>query len=79
MVSIGSEIIEIINIRFDFLKKDLSCESSLIDGLGMSSLDIVKLIIAIEEFYGIEISDEAAKTINTVGDMVFVVEKITKK
>jgi acyl carrier protein len=76
MVSTGSEIIEIINIRFDFLKKDFSPELSLIDDLGMSSLDMVKLIIAIEEFYGIEISDDVARAIGTIGDMALAVEKI---
>lgn len=42
--------------------------------LGADSLDVVDLIMALEEEFDIEIPDEAAKTIKTVGDIVKYIE-----
>ncbi len=44
--------------------------ASFIDDLGADSLDTVELVMAFEEEFSIEISDEAAKDIQTVGDAV---------
>lgn len=45
-------------------------EASFIDDLGADSLDIVELVMAMEEEYDIEIPDEAAEKLKTVGDVV---------
>ncbi|MGL4731612.1 MAG: acyl carrier protein [Clostridium sp.] len=50
--------------------EDISLESSFIDDLGADSLDIVELIMALEEEFDIEIPDEDAEKISTVGDVV---------
>ena len=42
--------------------------ASFIDDLGADSLDIVELVMAFEEEFGVEIPDDAAEKINTVGD-----------
>ncbi len=42
--------------------------ASFIDDLGADSLDTVELVMAFEEEFGIEIPDDAAETIQTVGD-----------
>ena len=44
--------------------------ASFIDDLGADSLDTVELVMAFEEEFGIEIPDDAAETIQTVGDAV---------
>ncbi len=49
-------------------------ESTIIDDLGADSLDVVELVMALEEEFGIEIPDEDAEKINTVGDIVSYVE-----
>ncbi|TDT61609.1 acyl carrier protein [Fonticella tunisiensis] len=49
---------------------DITMESSFIDDLGADSLDIVELIMALEEEFDIEIPDEEAEKIQTVGDVV---------
>ena len=43
-------------------------EASFIDDLGADSLDMVELILAIEEEYGFEVSEDEATKIVTVGD-----------
>ena len=48
--------------------------ASFIDDLGADSLDTVELVMAFEEEFGIEIPDDAAETIQTVGDAVKFIE-----
>ena len=49
--------------------------ASFIDDLGADSLDTVELVMAFEEEFGVEIPDDAAETILTVGDAVKFIEK----
>lgn len=48
----------------------VTMEASFIDDLGADSLDIVELIMALEEAFDIEIPDEDAEKVATVGDVV---------
>ena len=50
---------------------EVNIDSTFIDDLGADSLDIVELIMAFEEEFGIEIPDEAAEKIKTVQDVVY--------
>ncbi len=53
------------------VEEDKVIESaSFIDDLGADSLDTVELVMAFEEEFGIEIPDDAAENIQTVGDAV---------
>ena len=49
---------------------EVTLESRFIDDLGADSLDIVELIMALEEEFDMEIPDEEAEKISTVGDVV---------
>lgn len=49
---------------------DVTMESSLMDDLGADSLDLVELIMALEQEFDVEIPDEDAEKIKTVGDAV---------
>jgi acyl carrier protein len=51
-------------------EKEVTQTSSFIDDLGADSLDIVELVMAFEEEFGVEIPDDAAEKITTVGDAV---------
>lgn len=56
---------------------DIQMESSFIDDLGADSLDIVELIMALEEEFSLEIPDNEAEKITTVGDAVEYIQKNT--
>lgn len=49
--------------------------ASFCDDLGTDSLDVVELVMAVEEEFGIEIQDEDAEKIKTVGEAVKYVEE----
>ncbi len=53
-------------------------EASFIDDLGADSLDIVELVMAIEEEFGLEISDDDAVKIQTIGDAINYVDERQK-
>jgi acyl carrier protein len=50
-------------------------KASFIDDLGADSLDTVELVMAFEDEFGVEIPDDAAETILTVGDATRFLEK----
>ena len=51
--------------------------ANFIDDLGADSLDTVELVMAFEEEFGVEIPDDAAEKIATVGDAVSFIESNT--
>jgi acyl carrier protein len=59
----------------DVKEEDITEDASFIDDLGADSLDIVELIMRLEEEFDIEIPDEDAEKINTVGELVEYIEK----
>ncbi len=59
-------IAEKLNVDQDEIK----LESSIVDDLGADSIDLIELIMNLEEEYGINISDEEAVKLKTVGDVV---------
>ncbi|TCS79672.1 acyl carrier protein [Pectinatus cerevisiiphilus] len=64
-------VVEQLGVEADEVKID----STFIDDLGADSLDIVELIMAFEEEFGIEIPDEAAEKIKTVQDVVTYIDQ----
>ncbi|MBS0617948.1 MAG: acyl carrier protein [Spirochaetes bacterium] len=54
---------------------EVTNESHFIDDLGADSLDTVELVMALEEEFGIEIPDEDAEKIQTVGDVQKYIEE----
>ena len=54
-------------------------EASFIDDLGADSLDIVELVMAFEEEFGVEIPDDAAEKITTVNDAISYIDANAEK
>jgi acyl carrier protein len=63
-------ISEMIIEQLGATKEEIVPEASFIDDLGADSLDIVELVMAMEEMFDIEIPDEDAEKIQTIGDAV---------
>ncbi|MBQ4159663.1 MAG: acyl carrier protein [Clostridia bacterium] len=64
------KIREIIAEQLGIDADSITMDSSFVDDLGADSLDIVSLIMALEEEFGIEFAEEDAEKIKTVGDAV---------
>jgi acyl carrier protein len=67
---IFDKVKEIIVDQLGVEEDEVTPEASFIDDLGADSLDIVELIMALEEEFGLEIPDEEAEKISTVNDAV---------
>ena len=64
-------VVEQLNVNPDEVKM----ESKFVEDLGADSLDVVELVMALEEKFGIEIPDDQAEKIATVGDAVKYIEE----
>ena len=63
---VKSIIVEQLGVEAD----EVTMEASFTDDLGADSLDIVELVMAMEEEFEVEIPDEEAENIKTVGDAI---------
>jgi len=69
---------EIVADKLGVEKTKIKMEASFIDDLGADSLDTVELIMKMEEEFGIEIPDEEAEKLKTVGDVVRYLDTVIK-
>ena len=69
-MSIDKRVKEIIVEQLGVNESEVTPEAKFVDDLGADSLDLVELVMALEEEYNIEISDEDAEKILTVGDVI---------
>ncbi len=70
MSSIKDKVKECIVTQLGVNEEEVTEEASFIDDLGADSLDIVELVMAFEEKFGIEIPDDDAEKIRTVKDAI---------
>ena len=70
MASIAERVKQIVAEQLGVDEDQITPEASFMDDLGAESLDTVELVMALEEEFDIEISDEDAEKIQTVQDAV---------
>jgi len=69
-MAIEQRVKEIIVEQLGVNESEVTPEAKFVDDLGADSLDLVELVMALEEEYNMEISDEDAEKILTVGDAI---------
>jgi acyl carrier protein len=69
-MGLDERITEIIVTQLGATAAEIVPEASFIDDLGADSLDIVELVMAMEEAFDIEIPDDDAEKLQTIGDAV---------
>ncbi len=74
MSDIADRVKKIVVEHLGVEEDKVSPEASFIDDLGADSLDTVELVMAFEEEFDVEIPDEAAEKIQTVGDAIKFIE-----
>ncbi len=75
MSDIKNKVVEIIADRLSIEPEKVVDSASFIDDLGADSLDIVELVMAFEEEFGLDIPDDAAEKILTVKDAIGFIEE----
>lgn len=78
MSDISERVKKIVMEHLDVDAEKVSENASFIDDLGADSLDIVELVMAFEEEFSVEIPDDAAETILTVGDAIKFIDTTSK-
>ncbi len=69
-MDIFSKVKDIVVEQLGVDEEEVTEQASFVDDLGADSLDIVELVMALEEEFDLEIPDEDAEKIATVGDAV---------
>ena len=69
-MNLEERVAELVVEQLGVSREEVVAEAAFIDDLGADSLDIVELVMALEEAFDVEISDEDAEKIQTIEDAV---------
>ncbi|HWA97007.1 MAG TPA: acyl carrier protein [Pirellulales bacterium] len=75
MASVKERVIDIVAEQLGVSKEQVTPETSFVNDLGADSLDTVELVMELEEEFDINIPDDAAEKIQTVGQAIEYIEK----
>ena len=78
MSEISSKVVEIIKDKLNVDVKDITPEASFASDLGADSLDTVELIMDFEKEFDIQIPEDQAEKISTVGEAIAHIESMIK-
>lgn len=80
MAGIAEKIKSVIAEQLGVKPEEVTEQAKFVDDLGADSLDTVELVMALEEEYGVEIPDEDAEKLVSVGDAIkYIDEKLASK
>ena len=77
MASVEDRVVNIVAEQLGVEKEKINRESNFVNDLGADSLDTVELVMELEEEFDINIADDAAEKIQTVGEAISHIEKGT--
>jgi len=75
VASVEERVINIVSEQLGVAKEKVTRETSFVNDLGADSLDTVELVMEFEEEFNINIPEEAADKIQTVGEAIDFIEK----
>ncbi len=75
MLDVAKKIKLVIAEQAKMKPEEITEKAKFTDDLGLDSLDMIELVMELEEEYGVEISDEDAEKMTTVGEAISYVEK----
>lgn len=78
MASVEEKVKHIIVEQLGVDEDEVKLEASFVDDLGADSLDVVELVMALEEEFGLEISDEDAEKLATVQQAIAYIQEHAK-
>ena len=73
-MDIKKKVIETVTKQLNVAEGKVEMDSKFVEDLGADSLDVVELTMAIEDEFGVTISDQDAEKLVTVGDVVKFIE-----
>ena len=76
--SVETQVIKIVSEQLGVEASKVTNLSAFVEDLGADSLDTVELVMALEEEFDMEIPDETAEKMKTVGDAIDYIEKQTQ-
>ena len=77
-MTIEDRVKNVIKEQLGVKEEEITRDASLMDDLGADSLDLIELVMELEEEFAIEIPDEDAENIHTVGEVITYIEGKTK-
>jgi len=78
-MAIEDKVKEILVAQLNVKPEQITPQARIVEDLGADSLDTIELVMAFEEEYGIEIPDEKAERLRTVGDVIkYLTEMLNK-
>lgn len=76
---IEAKVIDIVAEQMGVEKSEITRETSFVNDLNADSLDTVELVMAFEEEFNVEVPDEDAEKLQTVGDVIKYIEDKSSK